>query len=85
MEKTKSKDMSCKGICIQYKALKPMKGGRYDNGQSRCDICDIWMLLDGVRCPCCNQVVRTHSRSQHSKRRLKKIKLAVLAKMKGIS
>lgn len=74
MEKTKSKDMSCKGICIQYKALKPMNVGRYEKGQKRCDICDIWMLWNGVRCPCCNQVLRTNSRSQHSKRRLNAIR-----------
>jgi len=44
--------MTCKGICIKYKA-SGINGGRYKDGQKRCRDCDIYIKYDGVFCPCC--------------------------------
>ena len=39
----------CKGICEQYKALKPTSGGRYASGQVRCQVCEIYLIPDGAK------------------------------------
>lgn len=47
----------CKNKCEPYRA-KRQKMGRYNRGQKRCSRCDIFIEWDGVRCPCCNGVLR---------------------------
>ena len=50
--------MSCKGICARHRAIKPLVGGRYENGQKRCQTCEIYINWDGTHCPCCRNRVR---------------------------
>lgn len=60
----------CKGTCLQFKALKPVKGGRYEAGQYRCQICEIYMNEYGVEgrfCKCCNMRVRSKPRNRSYK------------------
>ena len=54
--------MSCKGICYRYKVSKPTGMGRYQAGQKRCNLCDIFIKWDGLSCPCCKFRLRTTSR-----------------------
>ena len=54
--------MTCNGICNRVKAIKPASGGRYDNGQKRCQTCQIFIYHDGLYCPCCNMRLRFTSR-----------------------
>ena len=78
----------CSGICKQYKVKKPKdpKVGRYESGQARCQICDIWIdhngcvLKDGSTatvdsvgwfCKCCNYRVRRKPRNLVYKERLR--------------
>lgn len=56
----------CTGKCIKFKAKKPSIGGRYEAGQYRCQICDIYLVhqgVDGNSCRCCNYRVRTKPRN----------------------
>ena len=53
--------MACNGICEQFKAAKP-NGGRYENGQKRCQTCEIFVYHEGLYCPCCNRRLRGSSR-----------------------
>ena len=51
--------MVCVGICQKYKSSKSNSHiTKYDNGRKRCNTCDIYMKWDGIRCPCCNRVLR---------------------------
>jgi len=45
--------LTCKGICIRHKALKPMGVGRYVVGHKRCQVCEIFIKWEGFFCPCC--------------------------------
>ncbi len=65
--------MACKGIeCKRHKAGKPPKGmGRYESGQSRCQVCAIFMFFNGIYCPCCNTKLRKKPRSMKYKEQLK--------------
>ena len=54
--------MACNGICVNYKASKPCTGGRYENGQKRCQTCQIFVNYEGLFCPCCNVQLRRSSR-----------------------
>ena len=59
--------MCCKGVCDRYKAKKPTGIGRYVSGQSRCQICEIFMKYDGLNCPCCNYKLRKTPRNKRYK------------------
>jgi hypothetical protein len=52
--------MECKGNCGRYKANRPRSGGwRYTTGQKRCQVCDIYLNWEGLRCPCCGNQLRS--------------------------
>ena len=55
--------MTCKGVCIRYKAKKPVGVGRYAVGQKRCQICEMYMYVDSLWCPCCGYRLRTKPRN----------------------
>jgi len=63
--------MTCKGVCIRHKAQKPRGIGRYASGQSRCQICEIYMKYEGLWCPCCGYRLRRKPRNVEYKKRLK--------------
>ena len=63
--------MTCKGICILYKAQKPLHSGRYAMGQKRCQICELFIRWDGLSCPCCGYKLRTKPRNLKYKAKLK--------------
>jgi hypothetical protein len=57
--------MICKGICIRKKAFS----NNYNNGQKRCQICELFIKWNGLRCPCCHCRLRTKPRNVKLKRR----------------
>ena len=63
--------MSCKGICVRYRA-----SNNYANGQKRCQICEIFIKWDGLWCPCCGCRLRMGPRlfKHKAKLRMKKQK-----------
>ena len=68
---------TCKRICLEYAAKKPTNMGRYDAGQKRCQICEIFITDKGTRdeqglwCKCCNYRVRGKPRNRIYKEKLK--------------
>lgn len=77
---------TCKGRCKKFRAKKPPSGGRYNAGQSRCQICDIWIDHRGARlkdgspatadsvgwwCKCCNYRTRQKPRNRLYKEKFK--------------
>jgi len=60
--------MSCKGICNRYRAVKPGGNKRYSVGQKRCQICDLFIKVEGLWCPCCGYRLRTKPRGAQAKR-----------------
>lgn len=55
--------MNCKRICLEYEVkTKPKKTGRYGSGQKRCSFCNVFMVFDGNRCPCCKCILRKKPR-----------------------
>ena len=58
--------MTCKGICIRHK-----DSYRYDTGNKRCQICEIFIKWDGLWCPCCGYRLRTKPRNLKYKAKLR--------------
>ncbi len=56
----------CTGKCLNFKAKRPQSGSFYSSGNSRCNVCDIFVTPEGVRdglfCSCCSIRVRTRPR-----------------------
>jgi len=63
--------MGCKGICKMYKAIKPTGTGRYEIGQKRCQICEMFMNWEGIWCPCCGYRLRGKPRNATYKAKLR--------------
>ena len=63
--------MTSKGICVRYKAQKPVGTGRYASGQRRCQICEIFIKWEGLWCPCCGYRLRTKPRNLKYKAKLR--------------
>ena len=64
--------MVCKGICVRHKALKPVGIGRYSVGQKRCQICETFLIWDGLTCPCVyGYKLRTRPRNLKYKAKLR--------------
>lgn len=81
-----NKRRACKGICVEFRVLKPAKKGRYETGQGRCHICNAWLdhkgchLKDGspasqnskgMYCNCCRYRIRRNPRSAAYKTKLR--------------
>ena len=54
----------CKGVCENFREEKIANGSKYKFGQKRCSFCGIFMLVQGIRCPCCSAILRTKSRNK---------------------
>jgi hypothetical protein len=65
-----TKNLKCKGICYRFAAKKPLGGYRFAVGQRPCSVCGIFVdsLLNGIRCPCCNNKLRLNSRNAKSRK-----------------
>lgn len=63
--------MTCKGICSRYKTKKIGTASRYSAGQSRCQVCAIYIKFDGLYCPCCGYRLRKHPRNKLYKAKFK--------------
>lgn len=63
----------CNGICSRY-ASKQGGGQKaiYAQGIKRCQICEIYLQWDDIRCPCCHYILRTKPRSGKYKEKYRK-------------
>jgi hypothetical protein len=59
--------MTCKGICVRYKAVS----NHYINGNKRCQICELFLRWDELYCPCCGCRLRVGSRNPKLNARLR--------------
>lgn len=68
--------MTCVGICVRHKAQRPAKHGlRYATGQKRCQICEIFIVYDGLYCPCCGNRLRMRPRLGAAKAKMRRMVL----------
>jgi len=63
--------MTCKGICTRHKATVMPSQGRYKNGHKRCQVCDLFIICEGLFCPCCGGRLRTKPRNRKYKAKLR--------------
>ena len=67
----------CIGLCKEYLAKKPRGVGRYASGQFRCQICEVYISIEGTKknegvyCKCCNYRVRGKPRNKIYKDKLR--------------
>ena len=67
--------MVCKNRCDRYKATQcGFKNQRYVLGQKRCNTCQVFVIWDGVYCPCCGYKLRAKPRRKETKERMRKMK-----------
>lgn len=56
----------CNGICQRYRSNGGATGvGKYGNGFKRCNNpCGVFILYDGMWCPCCGRRLRSKPRNR---------------------
>ena len=73
--------MTCKNICARYQVIKPKNNlGRYETGQKRCQICEIFIQWSGRFCPCCGYRLRNKPRNKKFKEQLRNNKPRAIPK-----
>ena len=83
IESEKKQEGMCKGICNEFKASRPSDGKRYESGQLRCQICEIYITIvgthgsKGLYCKCCNYRVRGKPRNRIYKAKLRNEEIEV--------
>jgi hypothetical protein len=68
----------CKETCSRHKAMRPSTGLRYILGQKRCQVCQIFIIWEGLFCPCCGG--RLRNKPKRSKYKQKVMMLNMIAK-----
>ncbi len=64
--------MQCNGICSKHAVRKPRpkNTGRYESGQKRSSLCEINIIWEGERCPCCGCKLRKKPRTVEARNKL---------------
>ncbi|KEQ56298.1 hypothetical protein SCCGRSA3_01876 [Marine Group I thaumarchaeote SCGC RSA3] len=62
----------CKGICVRFRATGYVGKHRYEKGQKRCPVCEIFMTYPEVRCPCCSIKLRVTPRGNNARKEIQK-------------
>lgn len=58
----------CKGLC-ENKYISQKKHLRVYDVYGRCSVCEVWIELPAIKCPCCSTILRTKpKRSSHRKK-----------------
>lgn len=55
--------IGCKGTCSRYSTVQ-----RYREGNKQCTSCEMFIKWSGLRCPCCNRILRAKGKYGRSKR-----------------
>ncbi len=64
--------MYCRSVCEKYKAYKTGETlSYYSQGYKLCKECELYLDWIGVRCPCCNTVLRTKPHNSFSKQKFR--------------
>ncbi|MDH3488504.1 MAG: hypothetical protein OEL82_10760 [Nitrosopumilus sp.] len=63
----------CVGKCKEFEVQRSNMGKRYELGHKRCQMCDQWILYDGVWCPCCHNRLRARPRCKKYKTEVARI------------
>jgi hypothetical protein len=59
----------CKGLCNREEWVMIIVGKDiYREGVKRCRLCEKYMRLDSIRCPCCSSMMKTKSRRYRVKK-----------------
>ena len=64
---------TCKGKCNDMPEYETRAGNRgsFRLGYKRCRECEYFILYDGVRCPCCNGLLKSKPSNNTSRRKLR--------------
>ena len=66
--KTRRLKKYCKNICKLYKLRRNNASpSYYDLGCKRCVECEVFLKYDGMRCPCCDRILRIKPHNNISK------------------
>jgi len=57
LRKYNLKNVNCIDICGAYEA--PKTRNHYSAGHKHCIMCDKWLIVDSINCPCCSSKLRT--------------------------
>ena len=66
----------CKGICHEYRTQS--WGGRtspYSLGYRRCNVCEIYIKTEKIRCPCCSSQLKKLPKNQKAKEKIRNLKM----------
>jgi len=67
--------MACRNLCERFNSRYTVGGSHYTNGKKYCRRCEVYILYDGIFCPCCGMALRTSPTSKRDKEKLRQSQL----------
>jgi len=67
--------MACRNICERFNSRFTVGKAHYGNGNKYCRRCEVYILYDGIFCPCCGMALRMSPTNKRDKERLRQLKL----------
>ena len=58
----------CKGLCSKIRATQPKQLRVYDTF-GRCSVCEVWVELPAIKCPCCSTILRTKPKRSSNRKK----------------
>jgi|21_taG_2_1085346.scaffolds.fasta_scaffold75866_2 hypothetical protein len=77
----------CKGTCDKITEYETRNGvrGSYKMGFKRCRECEYFIMIDSIRCPCCNGILKARPRNNTCRRNLRESQTLIKEVSKGIN
>lgn len=66
LRKYNLKNVNCIDICGAYEA--PKTKNHYREGHKHCIMCEKWLMVDSINCPCCSSKLRTKEPTQEEEK-----------------
>lgn len=58
----------CKGACNKIPKSQPRRSRVYDRF-GRCTVCEVWIELPCVKCPCCKTILRSKPKRSSNRKK----------------
>jgi hypothetical protein len=69
--------MACRNLCERFNSRFIVGGSHYANGKKYCRRGEVYILYDGIFCPCCGMVLGTSPTNKRDKERLRQLQLRI--------
>ncbi|MGB7956001.1 MAG: hypothetical protein WCF23_18665 [Candidatus Nitrosopolaris sp.] len=69
--------MACHNLCERFNSRFTVGGSHYGNSKKYCRRCEVYIIYEGIFCPCCDMALRMSPTNKRDKERLRQLQLRI--------